>query len=160
MTSELQLKSIDMPFEKMVIGAKFTSARRTITETDLVSFSGLSGDFSPIHIDDVYAQESPFGGRIAHGALLFSIATGLEFPLVSPAENLIAFYGMNRVRFIRPVLIGTTIKLVGEITELKERDAETGIVTFHEAIVTEAGETCAVWDKLQLCRRLPVAAQD
>jgi 3-hydroxybutyryl-CoA dehydratase len=149
------LTTIDLPYEEIVIGSRFRSSSRTVTETDIVMFSGLSGDYSPIHIDDEYAAASPFGTRIAHGALIMSISTGLEFPLVSPAKNLIAFYGMDRVRFVKPVTAGTTITLVGEVTELRERPDGTGIVTFHEEVVSGPDDTVhAVWDKRQLCRRL------
>jgi acyl dehydratase len=64
-------------FEDMVVGQIYTSPRRTITETDIVQFAGLSGDYNPIHTDDVYAAATDFGQRIAHGPMLVGMAFGL-----------------------------------------------------------------------------------
>ena len=66
-----------MYFEDCTIGEVRTSRGRTITETDIVNFAGLSGDFVELHMNEEYARNGPFGKRIAHGALVFSISTGL-----------------------------------------------------------------------------------
>ena len=66
-----------MYFEDYVVDAVTISRGRTITEADIVNFAGLSGDFVELHMNDEYAKRGPFGKRIAHGALIFSISTGL-----------------------------------------------------------------------------------
>ena len=67
-----------MFFSEYEIGQKFTTGRRTVTEADVVAFAGLSGDFNPLHTDAVFAAQTPFGQRIAHGMLVVSISTGLS----------------------------------------------------------------------------------
>jgi acyl dehydratase len=64
-------------FEDMVVGQTYTSPRRTISETDIVQFAGLTGDYNPLHTDDIFAAASGFGQRIAHGPMLVGIAFGL-----------------------------------------------------------------------------------
>ena len=73
----------------------------------------------------------------------------------SDESRIIAFYGMDRVRFLRPVFIGDTIRLEGEVTMLDERDAESGVVTAHQEILNERGEIVAVLDKRTLHRKRP-----
>ncbi|TDA68014.1 MAG: hypothetical protein D9V47_08885 [Clostridia bacterium] len=65
-------------FEDFAPGQEFLTARRTVTETDIVNFAGLSGDFNPLHTDEEYAKTTPFGRRIAHGLLISSISSGLQ----------------------------------------------------------------------------------
>jgi len=64
-------------FEDMVVGQTYTSPRRTISETDIVQFAGLTGDYNPLHTDDIFAAASGFGQRIAHGPMLVGMAFGL-----------------------------------------------------------------------------------
>jgi len=80
---------------------------RTITETDFVIHAGHTGDFFPHHIDAEFARTTPFGQRVAHGTMVFAIGVGLTATLINP----VAFsYGYDRLRFIRPVFIGDTIR--------------------------------------------------
>lgn len=149
------LETLNNYFDDLEIGDRFVSPRgRTVTETDLVVFSGLSGDHHPLHTDEQFAAEGPFGKRVAHGALTLSLATGLEFSLIGAGESrIVAFYGMDRLRFIRPVFIGDTIYVQGEIIALEEKDETRGVVTFHQEIKNQRGETVAVLDKRTLNRR-------
>lgn len=94
-------------FEEIEIGESRTSFGRTITETDFVVHAGHTGDFFPHHMDAEFMAKSEFGGRIAHGTLVFSIGIGLTASVINP----VAFsYGYDRLRFIRPVFIGDTIR--------------------------------------------------
>jgi acyl dehydratase len=61
----------------MAVGQIYTSPRRTITETDIIQFAGLTGDYNPLHTDDVFAAASDFGQRIAHGPMLVGMSFGL-----------------------------------------------------------------------------------
>jgi acyl dehydratase len=80
---------------------------RTITETDFVVHAGHTGDFFPHHLDAEFMKTTPFGQRIAHGTMIFAIGVGLTATLINP----VAFsYGYDRLRFIRPVFIGDTIR--------------------------------------------------
>ena len=76
-----------MYFEDFAPGYTITTSGRTITEADIVAFAGLSGDFHPIHTDEIYARQTPFGKRVAHGALILSISLGLATRLVSWATD-------------------------------------------------------------------------
>ena len=80
---------------------------RTITETDIVLHAGQTGDFFPHHMDEEWCKTQPFGRRIAHGTLIFSVAIGLTADRVNEAAMT---YGYDRLRFVRPVFIGDTIR--------------------------------------------------
>src|SRR5215510_2387840 len=83
-----------------------TTQGRTITETDFVIHAGHSGDFFPHHLDAEFAKTTPFGQRIAHGTMTFTIGIGLTASLINP----VAFtYGYERLRFPKPVHVGDTI---------------------------------------------------
>jgi 3-hydroxybutyryl-CoA dehydratase len=153
-TQERMLTSLNNYYDDLQLGDRFTTRARTVTETDLVAFSGLSGDYAALHTDEEFARSGPFGGRIAHGCLTLSLATGLEFSLIGSEElKIVAFYGMDRVRFVKPVFIGDTIHLEGEVTALEEKDETRGVVTFHQEIKNQRGDTVAVLDKRTLNKK-------
>jgi monoamine oxidase len=94
-------------YEDYELGAVRLTHGRTITETDFVVHAGHTGDFFPHHMDAEYMKTTPFGKRIAHGTMIFAIGVGLTATLINP----VAFsYGYDRLRFIRPVFIGDTIR--------------------------------------------------
>ncbi|MFK7965293.1 MAG: phenylacetic acid degradation bifunctional protein PaaZ [Burkholderiaceae bacterium] len=95
-------------FEELAIGDSLLTHRRTVSEADLVNFGCLSGDFFYMHFDEIAARESQFGQRIAHGYFVLSAAAGL---FVSPAPGpVLANYGLDTLRFVKPVGIGDTIR--------------------------------------------------
>ncbi|MBK5110262.1 MAG: MaoC family dehydratase N-terminal domain-containing protein [Thermoleophilia bacterium] len=112
-------------FDDLVVGAEFSTYGRTITESDLTAFSGLTGDHHPLHTDAEWASRSLFGERIAHGMLLLSYSVGLA--PIDP-ERVAALRGFEKVVFKRPVRIGDTITLNGRVEELKPLDPDTGLV--------------------------------
>ena len=141
-------------FEDFPVDAQFTSRGRTITEADIVNFAGLSGDFIELHTNEEFAKASPFGRRIAHGALVFSISTGLMTQMNLINDTVLAFYGIDRLRFARPVFIGDTVHVEKKVSEAAEKDEERGIVTFETSVVNQHGKTCIYYfDKLLLKRR-------
>jgi acyl dehydratase len=113
------------PFEQLEAGNSFTTYGRTITESDLSAFSGLTGDHHPLHTDAEWASGSPFGERIAHGMLLLSCSVGLA--PIDP-DRIVALRGFDKVVFKRPVRIGETITLTGKVDSLKPLDDQTGLV--------------------------------
>jgi 3-hydroxybutyryl-CoA dehydratase len=155
MSATRELETLNNYFDDLSVGDRFATRARTVTETDLVVYSGLSGDYHPLHTDEIYASNTQFGGRIAHGALTLTLATGLEFSLIGSTgeSRILAFYGMDRVRFLKPVFIGDTIHLEGKVTALDEKDEARGVVTMHEEIKNQDGETVAVLDKRILHKR-------
>ena len=99
-----------------VEGAVFTTRARTITESDLVAFAGLTGDWHPQHTDAVYAADSIFGERVAHGMLVLSYAVGL---VPFDPRRVVALRRIGDVRFLRPVRIGDTVAVRVKIGELR-----------------------------------------
>ncbi len=127
-------------FDEYKIGDRFITRGRTITETDLVNFSGVSGDFLSLHTDAEYAKSTRFGERIAHGMLVLSVMTGL---MPTDPEKVEALYGYDKVRFLRPVLIGDTVRVEMEVTNLHRRGSRGGVVDCQMRIVNQRGEAVA-----------------
>ncbi|HEX5712041.1 MAG TPA: MaoC/PaaZ C-terminal domain-containing protein [Solirubrobacterales bacterium] len=147
-------------FDRLEPGARFRSPGRTIAEADLVSFSALTGDRHPLHTDAEWAAASEFGGRVAHGAMLLSYCVGL---VPFDPEWVLALRGFERVAFKRPVRIGDTIHVEGELEGKREIDAATGLATFAWRVVNQRGETVAlararvVWRRAVAVAAEPVA---
>lgn len=133
--------ALSRDFDRLEPGARFRTPGRTITETDLVSFAALTGDFHPLHTDAEWAAESEFSGRIAHGMLLLSYCVGLV-PL-DPA-HVLALRGFERVAFKRPVRIGDTIRVEGELDSKKPLDDASGLAVFDWRIVNQRDEVVAL----------------
>ena len=105
-------------FEDYEAGSVRETLGRTITESDIVIHAGQTGDFYPHHMDAEWCKTQPFGQRIAHGTLIFSIAVGMTAGDVNPE----AFsYGYDRLRFIKPVFIGDTLRV--RVTIKEKRDS-------------------------------------
>ena len=125
-------------FEDYQVGDTLSSAGRTITETDLVNFAGLSGDFSQIHTDAEAARSGPFGQRVAHGLLVMSIASGLLVRLGFLEGTLQAFREMIW-KFSLPVFIGDTLRAQATVVELKSTPRlGGGLVTFEIQVLNQA----------------------
>jgi oxepin-CoA hydrolase/3-oxo-5,6-dehydrosuberyl-CoA semialdehyde dehydrogenase len=142
-------------FEELHIGETLLTHRRTITEADVVNFAGISGDFFYAHTDDIAAKDSIFHNRVAHGYLILSVAAGL---FVNPAPGpVIANYGLEGLRFVKPVYIGDTIhvKLTCRQKTIKEnRDDEipSGIVDWYVEVINQNEELVASYDILTLVK--------
>ena len=146
-------------FDDLAIGDRYVTGGRTITETDLVAFSGLSGDYSSLHTDETIARTASFGRRVAHGALTLSVSTGLEYRLMGDDQDkIIGFYGMDRVRFTAPVYIGDTVHLEGEVIDLAPKDEVRGIVTILQTMKKQDGTVVLSLHKRILNKRRPVPA--
>ena len=104
-------------FEEFSVGQTIVSSARTLTESDIVSFAGLSGDYNPIHTDTVHASKTMFGRRIAHGLLCMAIASGLANRTGAIESTAIAFREIRNWKFMQPVFIGDTIHVRMEVTE-------------------------------------------
>ncbi|MFJ7726919.1 MaoC/PaaZ C-terminal domain-containing protein [Neobacillus sp. NPDC097160] len=131
----------DKYFENFEVGEKWKSRGRTITGTDLVMFSSLTGDFYPLHTDIEYAKKSFFKQRIAHGMLVLSYAVGLT--KMDP-DIVVANYGIDKLRFIHPVFINDTIHVELEVIDLTDKGNGTGIVTVKQSVFKQTGEACIV----------------
>jgi oxepin-CoA hydrolase/3-oxo-5,6-dehydrosuberyl-CoA semialdehyde dehydrogenase len=141
-------------FEDLQVGDSLLTHRRTVTEADIVAFGGISGDYFYMHFDDIAAKESPFGRRIAHGYFVLSAAAGL---FVSPAPGpVLANYGLDTLRFVKPVGIGDTIQ--ARLTAKRKIDRQRkdvqgvgqGVVAWDVEITNQSGELVASYDILTL----------
>lgn len=106
-------------FEEFQVGQKIATVGRTVAESDIFTFAGLSGDYNQIHTDAEFARSTPFGQRVAHGLLGLSIASGLAMRTGVLEGTVIAFREINNWKFIAPVFIGDTIHLEMEVVETK-----------------------------------------
>ncbi|MCS7033026.1 MAG: MaoC/PaaZ C-terminal domain-containing protein [Phycisphaerae bacterium] len=141
-------------FEDYEIGAKRVTSGRTITEADFVIHAGHSGDFFPHHVDAEFSRTTPFGQRIAHGTMTFTIGVGLTAGVINP----VAFtYGYERLRFPRPVFIGDTLRTRVTIAS-KEDDPkrpEFGRVVEKLEVINQREEVVLACEHILLVRRRP-----
>ena len=126
-----------MFYDDFTLGATFDSRGRTITESDIALFAGLSGDHSEIHTNAELAKATPFGARIAHGALIFSISVGLTTQSGILDESLIALYGVEGLRFTKPVFIGDTVTVRKQVAALGDKGPGRGLVTFDTRVLNQ-----------------------
>lgn len=116
---ENTIRSRGLYFEEFEIGKKFVSVGRTVTEHDIVTFAGLSGDFNQIHTDAEFSKNTVYGQRIAHGVLGLSIATGLVMRTGLLEGTVLAFREIDQWKFTKPIFIGDTIHVELEVIETK-----------------------------------------
>ena len=134
--------------EDYIVGEKFVSPGRTITETDLVNFAMITGDWHPIHVDAEYAKTSPFGERIAHGMLTLTLGSQLCMwmgPNTYSPSSFIAFVGLDGIRITVPTKIGDTLHWEGTVVNLEPKSKGRGIITYDCAIKNQRDETCLVY---------------
>lgn len=130
----------DLEFDELSDGARIETRARTITETDLVSFAALTGDWHPQHSDAAWAAASVFGERIAHGMLIVSYAIGL---LPIDPERVIALRALDDVVFKRAARIGDTIRVTAQIASRRPLDRATGLVELAAQVRNQDGELLA-----------------
>ncbi|MDH3943641.1 MAG: MaoC/PaaZ C-terminal domain-containing protein [Anaerolineae bacterium] len=129
-----------LTFDQFNIGDIYTSQSRTVTESDVVTFAGLSGDYNPLHTDAEFGKQTPFGERIAHGMLVAAIATGManwtgvfEGTTLALMEQIIRYKGA--------VKFGDTVRLELEVIEKKETSKpDRGVVRFAARVRSQADE--------------------
>jgi len=140
-------------FEEYTEGGIRETTGRTITETDIVMHAGQTGDFFPHHMDAEWCKTQPFRERIAHGTLIFSVAVGMTATLI----NEVAFsYGYDRLRFIKPVFIGDTIKVKVSIKEKKPyKKPGMGLVTELVEVFNQKQECVMICEHILLAQLKP-----
>ncbi|MFS2325915.1 MULTISPECIES: MaoC/PaaZ C-terminal domain-containing protein [Brucella] len=139
-------------FEDYELEAQRITYGRTITETDFVVHAGHTGDFFPHHMDAEFAKTLPGGQRIAHGTMVFAIGVGLTATLINP----VAFsYGYDRLRFVRPVHIGDTIRTRVTISAKEDDPKRTnmGRVTERCEVLNQRDEVVLACDHILLVER-------
>jgi len=134
----LAYKMRGLTFDQMNEGDEFYTAARTVTEADVVTFAGLSGDYNPLHVDEKWAKgNTPFGTRIAHGALVHAISTGLTNQLGLFEGTAIGVVEMV-TRFVQAVRFGDTVNAVIKVIEKKEsKKPDRGIVNINVKVYNQ-----------------------
>jgi 3-hydroxybutyryl-CoA dehydratase len=135
----MSFSTIHLYFDDLEVGQEWTSGGRTVTEADIVSFAGFSGDFNPIHIDHEYAKSTPFRRPIAHGFAIFCIASGLG--ISAPAVRTMAMLRVTMWNFTLPVFAGDTVRNVSRVKEKVVRGrGRRGEVTWYRAVINQDGK--------------------
>jgi 3-hydroxybutyryl-CoA dehydratase len=150
-----------MYFEEFEPGQRLVTAGRTITESDIVTFAGLSGDFNQIHTDAEYSKSALTGQRIAHGLLVLSIAEGLVVQTGIMEGTIIVFREIVEWKFIKPVFIGDTIHVEVEIKEKRSMSRlGGGLVAIELDVQNQHGERVmkGTWSALFQSRPVAQAA--
>ena len=138
-------------FEEFELNSIRNTKGRTITETDIIIHAGQSGDFFPHHMDEEWCKTQPFGQRIAHGTLIFTIAIGLTADLVNEVSMT---YGYERLRFITPVFIGDTLHIKVTITDKKEhKKPGYGLITELVECFNQRNELVMICEHLLLVNK-------
>jgi oxepin-CoA hydrolase/3-oxo-5,6-dehydrosuberyl-CoA semialdehyde dehydrogenase len=149
-------------FDELEVGETLVTHRRTVTESDIVNFAGISGDFFYAHMDDIAAKESIFERRVAHGYFVIAAAAGL---FVDPAPGpVLANYGMESLRFVKPVYVGDTIQVkltCKQKTAKEDREGQVpqGVVAWDVEVRNQTEELVATYTILTLVRRRPAAGE-
>ncbi len=128
-------------FEEIEAGQTMTTRGRTITESDIVQFAALTGDYNPMHTDAEYMKSHPMKQRVAHGMLTLSYAVGQLYQLGFMERTVLAFRGLE-MKFSLPVFIGDTIRVRITVIEKKEmKRLGGGIITAEVKILNQDGKT-------------------
>ena len=145
-------------FDDIEVGEAYESPGRTVTETDIVLFAGLSGDYNVLHTDAEFMKQSIFGERIAHGLLGLSIQAGL-FARATQAYATLAFVGL-RWKFKGPIKIGDTIRVRARVTAKKETSqADRGVVTVEREVLNQRDEVVQEGETDLMVERRPAAGR-
>lgn len=126
-------------FDDVAVGQEWESLGRTLTEADIINFAGISGDFNPIHVDHEFAKTTLFRRPIAHGLLVFSMASGLG--LFCPPMRTLALMAIREWYFRGPVFIGDTIRVRSKVLEKESRSrGKRGAITWQRQILNQEGK--------------------
>lgn len=130
-----------MFLEEFKAGDVMESPARTITESDVMAFAGLSGDYNPIHTDAEFAATTPFGQRIAHGLLGLSILSGLGSRSGALDGTALAFLGIEEWKFSKPILFGDTVRVRATVLEARNASRPgTGVLKRRMELLNQRGE--------------------
>ena len=127
-------------FEEFAVGDLFITPRRTVTQTDIVNFAGVSGDFNAPHMDHEFCRTQPYGEPIAHGPLVLAISTGLLCQSGLNDGTLVAMLGVDKWRIHSPVKHGDTLHVTTQVTHTRlSSKGDRGIVSFYREILNQHG---------------------
>lgn len=141
---------MNRPYGELAIGQRSRSRGRTITETDVVNFCAMTGNWLEIHANAEFAKKSMFGQRVVQGGLVFVVSNAL-FGFDSAVVE--AFYGVDKLRFIKPTFIGDTLHAESEIIKMRDKGDRHGVVTAQLWAVNQRSERVLSCEFTLLIRR-------
>jgi acyl dehydratase len=142
-------------FDDFVVGEEYVTPGRTMTETDVVMFAALSGDYNELHTSETFGRSTQFGRRIGHGLLGLAVSHGLFFRLGLVEGTAIAFLGIESWKFEAPFFLGDTIRVKVKVAEKmpSRSKADRGVVKFLFQLVKEDGTVIQSGVKTIMIRR-------
>jgi 3-hydroxybutyryl-CoA dehydratase len=148
--------SFHLYFDDLELEQEWISPGRTVTESDIVTFAGFSGDYNPMHVDHEYAKTTPFRRPIAHGFGVFSIASGLG--VMVPPVRTVALLAVQNWRFVNPVFVGDTIVVKTRVSQKTVRGrGRRGEVVWYRSILNQDGKVVQEGEILTLVECRPLA---
>lgn len=141
---------MNLPYGDLAIGQRGRSRGRTMTESDVVNFCMLTGNWLEIHANKEFSSKSMYGQRVVQGGLVFVVSNAL---LGFDSEVVEAFYGVDKLRFLKPTFIGDTIYAESEIIALRDRGESHGVATALLSTVNQRGERVMSCEFSLLIRR-------
>ena len=145
-----------MYYEELNRGTKITTRRRVVTGTDIDVFATMTGAVNPLFLDDEFGKKLGFKGRIAPGILTLALATGLQYA-TGVFDDIIAFLGIDRLKFLAAVSPGDTIWCESEVVETKEVRADRGIVKFRWLIKNQDNAPVLEAETVFMMKKRPAA---
>ena len=140
-------------YEEFEVGQRFETARRTVTEGDIGAFADLTADFNPVHMDEAFAAQSGFGGRITHGPMIVGMAFGLGSRADVMDGTVLALLEIGW-KFLKPVRPGDTIAAVFTVLDKREtRASDRGVVTLQIDVLNQSGDVVQIGTAKTLIRR-------
>jgi 3-hydroxybutyryl-CoA dehydratase len=141
-------------FEDFKVGEVLVTGRRTVEGGDVSRFAGLTGDFNPLHTDAVFASQTPFGARVAHGILTLAVSNGQQNLSGWFEGTALALLGLDRLRFTAPVKFGDTIHTEMTVKQARESSKpDRGVVTFDVVVKNQRDEVVCTYEESVLMRR-------
>lgn len=142
-------------WECFALGDEIVTGALTVSESHVVQWASLTGDWVPLHVDEEYAAQTQFGGRIAHGPLTYSLCLGL-MTQTHAYDHVVAWLGTDKLRALAPVMLGDTIRAVARVVAHRatKRD-DRGVVTFAFTVTNQRGETVMTFENAVLMPREP-----
>ena len=141
-------------FEDFKVGEVLVTGRRTVEGGDVSRFAGLTGDFNPLHTDEVFASQTPFGTRVAHGILTLAVSNGQQNLSGWFEGTALALLGLDRLRFTLPVKFGDTIHTEMTVKQARPSSkADRGVVTFDVVVKNQRDEVACTYEENVMMRR-------
>jgi 3-hydroxybutyryl-CoA dehydratase len=141
-------------FEDFKVGEVLVTGRRTVEGGDVSRFAGLTGDFNPLHTDEVFASQTPFGTRVAHGILTLAVSNGQQNLSGWFEGTALALLGLDRLRFTLPVKFGDTIHTEMTVKQARPSSkADRGVVTFDVVVKNQRDEVVCTYEENVMMRR-------